>query len=139
MASVGKIAFGINYGGQEQELDKAIQNALQAFEDGVYRVFLNVEFTLPLFKLKNVTLQKSHALIEGARADYSVHLGSGVVHVQGGAMIGLLPVYSQHKGKLFLPFVDDDPKTSQILSEILLLAEDSKIKDPFILRQISGT
>lgn len=41
MADMGKIAFGINYGGREQELDKAVSNALQAFEDGIYRVFLN--------------------------------------------------------------------------------------------------
>lgn len=95
-----------------------------------------VEFTLPLFRLKNVRLEKSHAFIEGARADYSVHLGSGVIHMQGGPMINVLPVYSQHRGRLFLPFIDDDPKTSQIISEILLFAEDKKIKDPFILEQI---
>lgn len=41
MAGVGKIAFGINYGGREQDPDKAIDNALQSFEDGLYRVFLN--------------------------------------------------------------------------------------------------
>lgn len=41
MASVGKIAFGINYGGKEQDLSKAIENAVQSFEDGLYRVFLN--------------------------------------------------------------------------------------------------
>ncbi|MDE6642173.1 MAG: DUF4132 domain-containing protein, partial [Acetatifactor sp.] len=95
-----------------------------------------IEFTLPLFKLKNVRLEGSHAFISGERADYSVHLGSGVVHLQGGPMINVLPVYSQHRGKLFLPFVDDDPKTSQIISEILLFAEDKKIKDPFILNQL---
>lgn len=95
-----------------------------------------VEFTLPLFKLKNVTLEGTHAFIKGERADYSIHLGSGVVHLQGGPMINILPVHSQHRGKLFLPFVDEDPKTSQVISEILLFAEDKKIKDPFILDQI---
>lgn len=96
-----------------------------------------VEFTLPLFRLQNVRLEKSHAFIEGTRANYSIHLGSGVVHVQGGPMINVVPVHSQHKGRLFLPFVDDDPKTAQIISEILLFAEDGKIKDPFILNQIT--
>ena len=95
-----------------------------------------VEFTLPLFKLSNVRLEGSHAFISGERADYSIHLGSGVVHLQGGPMINVLPVHSQHRGRLFLPFVDDDPKTAQIISEILLFAEDRKIKDPFILGQI---
>ena len=94
------------------------------------------EFTLLLFKLDNVTFNKNHALITGKRADYLVHLGSGVVHIQGGAMINILPVHSQHRGKIFLPFADEDPKTAQILTEILLFAEDEKIKDPFILDQI---
>lgn len=94
------------------------------------------EFTMPLFKLKNVTFEKSHAFIKGELADYSIHLGSGVVHIQGGPMINVLPVHSQHRGKLFLPFADEDPKTAQVISEILLFAEDKKIKDPFILNQI---
>ena len=51
-------------------------------------------------------------------------------------MINILPVHSQRRGKLFLPFVDDDPKTAVIISKILFLAEDQKIKDPFILQQI---
>jgi hypothetical protein len=63
-------------------------------------------------------------------------MGSGVVHIQGGPMINILPVHSQHRGKLFLPFADEDPKTAQIISEILLFADDAKIKDPFILEQI---
>lgn len=41
MAKIGRIAFGINYGGREQAVDKAVDNALQSFEDGLYRVFLN--------------------------------------------------------------------------------------------------
>ncbi len=41
MAEIGRIAFGINYGGREQAVDKAVDNALQSFEDGLYRVFLN--------------------------------------------------------------------------------------------------
>lgn len=95
-----------------------------------------IEFTLPLFRLDNVRLEGSFAFISGERADYAIHLGSGVVHLQGGPMINVLPVHSQHRGKLFLPFVDDDPKTAQIISEILLFGEDKKIKDPFILEQI---
>ena len=95
-----------------------------------------VEFNLPLFGLKNVTLKDSHALIDGTRARYSVHLGSGAAHQEGGAMLNILPVHSQKRGKLFLPFVDEDPKTAEIMSKIVLLAEDKKIKDPFILDQI---
>ncbi len=41
LADLGKIAFGISYGGREQAPEKAVENALQAFTDGLYRVFLN--------------------------------------------------------------------------------------------------
>ncbi len=97
-----------------------------------------VEYNLPLFGIQNVQLKDSHALIKGTRGNYNVHLGSGVIHQEGGAMLNILPVHSQKRGKLFLPFVDEDPKTAEILSKIVLLAEDKKIRDPFILDQIQG-
>lgn len=93
-------------------------------------------FNLPLFGLENVTLKDNHALIAGSRGNYSVHLGSGVVHLEGGAMLHILPVHSQKRGRLFLPFVDEDPKMAEIMSKIVLLAEDKKIKDPSILGQL---
>ena len=93
-------------------------------------------FTLPLFKLENVEIVGSHAHIKGKFGEYTVHLGSGVIHKKSGPMINILAVHSQHRGKLFLPFADDDPKTAEILTKVLFLAEDSKIKDPTILSQI---
>lgn len=41
LAKVGKIAFGISYGEREQDPESAKANAINAFEDGTYRVFLN--------------------------------------------------------------------------------------------------
>ena len=95
-----------------------------------------VQFNLPLFKLDNVRLEGAHAHIHGKLGDYTVHLGSGIVQQKAGAMINVLPVHSQHRGRLFLPFLDEDPKTAEIMSKIVLFAEDGKIKDPFILEQI---
>ncbi len=95
-----------------------------------------VACNLELFKIKNVRLEKNHAFIDGKLGQYTVHLGSGVVHQQGNAMLYVIPVHSQHRGRIFLPFVDDDPKTAEIMSKILLFAEDNKIKDPNILSQI---
>lgn len=40
MSQVGKIAFGIPFGGKEAELEPALETAFQGFEDGLYRVFL---------------------------------------------------------------------------------------------------
>lgn len=96
------------------------------------------EFTMPLFKLTNVQFRENHAIIAGKRADYSVHLGSGVVHVIGGPMLVVLPVHSERRGRIFLPFVDEDPKTAEILTKILFFAEDEKIKDPTILAQYNS-
>ena len=42
----------------------------------------------------------------------------------------------QHRGRLFLPFADNDPKTAEIVSKVLLLAKDREIMDPKILDQI---
>ena len=95
-----------------------------------------VQFNLPLFKLDNVQLEGAHAHIHGKLGDYTVHLGSGIIQQKAGAMVSVLPVHSQHRGRLFLPFLDEDPKTAEILSKIILFAEDGKIKDPFILDQI---
>lgn len=94
------------------------------------------EFNLKLFQVENVTFSDKHALIKGSLAEYSVHLGSGIVHQKAGAVIHVLPVHSQHRGKLFLPFVDEDPKTAEIMAKILLFAKDGAIKDPSILEQI---
>jgi len=95
-----------------------------------------VEFNCKLFKLKNVTFTENHALIKGERAEYSIHLGSGLVHQKAGGAINVLPVHSQHRGRVFLPFIDDDPKTAEIMAKVLLFAQDDKIKDVFILEQI---
>ena len=97
-----------------------------------------VSALLPLFKLKNVRIEKSHAFITGKFGEYNVHLGSGVCHKQASGMLNILPVHSQTRGRLFLPFADDDPKTSEVVTKILFLAEDDKIKDPSILEQIKG-
>lgn len=91
-----------------------------------------------LLGLKNVSWLGAHAKIQGKLCAYSVHMGSGVVHGEGRGMIAILPVHSQARGRIFLPFADDDPKTAEIISKIMLLAEDSKIKDPMILNQICG-
>ncbi len=94
------------------------------------------ECNLALFGIKNVKVEGNFAIIKGKLGEYTVHLGSGVVHQMGNAMLYVVPVHSQHRGRIFLPFVDEDPKTAEIMSKILLFAEDTKIKDPGILNQI---
>jgi Family of unknown function (DUF5724)/Domain of unknown function (DUF4132) len=92
--------------------------------------------TMRLFKVTNVEIKENHAVIKGTLADYSVHLGSAIVHQMPGKYLSILPVHSQHRGRLFLPFADDDPKSAEVMSKVLLLAKDNEIQDPTVLSQI---
>ncbi|MGA7523066.1 MAG: DUF5724 domain-containing protein [Acidobacteriaceae bacterium] len=92
--------------------------------------------TMSLLKIRNVRLTERHALIDGSRSAYTIHLGSGVVHRQPGGQLCIIPVHSQHRGRIFLPFADDDPKTAEVISKVLLLANDRAIQDPTILEQL---
>jgi len=95
-----------------------------------------VEEVAKLFKLKNSKVEGRHVFINGSMGDYTVHLGSAVCHKQPGGYLSILPVHSQHRGRLFLPFVDDDPKSAELMSKVIMLAKDNEIQDPTILRQI---
>jgi uncharacterized protein DUF5724/uncharacterized protein DUF4132 len=95
-----------------------------------------VRETTSLLKLNNVQLSQQHVIIDGKLSNYNVNLGSGVVHKQPGGALCIIPVHSQQRGRIFLPFVDNDPKTAEIVSKVILLARDDQIKDPTILEQI---
>ncbi|MCA9118072.1 MAG: DUF4132 domain-containing protein, partial [Planctomycetaceae bacterium] len=92
--------------------------------------------TCTLLGLGNVSLNRSHATIRGELGEYTVHLGSGVVHRLPGGSVCVVPVHAQHRGRLFLPFADDDPRTAEVISKVLLLARDGEIRDPTILDQL---
>ncbi|MEM7624019.1 MAG: DUF5724 domain-containing protein [Planctomycetota bacterium] len=92
--------------------------------------------TLAVLGIENVRIEDHHALIDGEHAKYTLHLGSAVTHVMPGGSLFIVAVHSQHRGRLFLPFADDDPKTAEVMSKTLLLARDKQIKDPNILDQI---
>jgi hypothetical protein len=97
-----------------------------------------VEETCRLLKLGNVRVKDRYALVKGQLGEYSVHLGSAVTRKMPGESLFIVPVHSQHRGRLFLPFADDDPRTAEVMSKVLLLARDQEIKDPNILDQIRG-
>ncbi len=95
-----------------------------------------VSETCALLDLSNVTLKGSYALIEGTLGHYSIHLGSAVVHRQPGGALCIIPVHAQHRGRIFLPFADNDPKTAEVMTKVIMLARDKEIKDPTILEQL---
>ena len=41
LAETGRIAFGMVYNGKTEDPDAAVANALQCYEDGLFRLFLN--------------------------------------------------------------------------------------------------
>lgn len=95
-----------------------------------------IEETCRLFKLHNVEITGNHAKVKGKYGEYSIHIGSGIVHMMGKAALSIIPVHSQQRGRMFLPYMDEDPKTAEIMSKVLLLAKDDKIQDPTVLDQI---
>ncbi len=95
-----------------------------------------IEHAMPMFGLTSVEVSGNFAKVKGKLGSYNIHLGSGVIHKEGGTQIAVLPVHSQGRGRIFLPFLDEDPKTAEIISKILLFSNDNKIKDPSIVEQI---
>jgi hypothetical protein len=94
--------------------------------------------TCKLLAIDNVRIKDRHALIDGKLGRYTVHLGSAVVHKQPGGSLCVVAVQGQHRGRLFLPFADNDPRTAEVISKVVLLARDDQIQDPTILEQIAA-
>lgn len=97
-----------------------------------------VSALLPSLGLKNVRVEGHHAIIQGKRASYRLHLGTAVIHVMPAGYLCIVPADKASQKSVALPFVDDDQRTSEVLSKLLLLSADDKIKDPSILAQIEG-
>lgn len=85
--------------------------------------------------LANVRCEGHHAHITGSRARYRLHLGSGVIHIEPGNYLCIVPAGKQ-ADDLYLPFADSDARTSEIISKLFLLLDDGAINDPSILEQI---
>lgn len=88
--------------------------------------------------LSGVITERHFAYVQGKLARYRVHLGSAVIHIEPGHYLCIVPErWGQRHDRLFLPFGDQgDSKISEVISKVLLLANDDKIKDKSILRQI---
>jgi hypothetical protein len=94
---------------------------------------------LPALRIADrCTLGDRFLEVRGDLRDYKIHLGSSNIQMSPADRY-LCIVATRHPSddRLFLPF-DDDPTLSLILSKAFLLAEDTKITDQSILRQIKG-
>lgn len=95
-----------------------------------------IQLTCQLMHLDNVEIGDRFVNIHGQYNDYTIHLGSGNIHQKGGSTIHVIHVYSKKRGKVYLPFLDEDPMSAQILTKVIMFAKDTQIKDPSILKQI---
>lgn len=89
--------------------------------------------------LAGVSVAGEQAHIEGKLAKYRLHLGTGVIHIEPGNYLCIVPSRWGEKNRaLYLPFADeDDPKTSEVISKLLMLHADDHITDTSILWQIN--
>jgi hypothetical protein len=77
-------------------------------------------------------------VVRGHKRTYKIHLGSGNILMEPNDEYLCIVPDSRSRGAqddLFLPF-EGDRTLSIIISKALLLADDGKIKDPTITRQI---
>jgi hypothetical protein len=98
-----------------------------------------VRETCRLLGLSNVEIGNKYILITGRLANYRIHPGSGIVHRVPGAMIPVISDQQTERGRLFLPFAEDDPAAVDILSRVLLFANDEAIRDPLIAKAIRSS
>ncbi len=88
--------------------------------------------------LQQVRCEDHFAHVEGKLANYRIHLGSGVIHIQPGNYLCIVPEEPKDED-LYLPFADTDRRMAEITSKMFLLISDDKIKDETILEQIRQT
>ena len=85
--------------------------------------------------LQQVRCEDHFAHVDGKLASYRIHLGSGVIHIQPGNYLCIVPAETKDEG-LYLPFADTDRRMAEIVSKIFMLVSDDQIKDETILEQI---
>jgi hypothetical protein len=100
-----------------------------------------LERLVPRLKIaKQCSFSDRFLVVRGEKRTYKIHLGSGNILMEPNDQYLCIVPDSRTRaapGDLYLPF-EGDSTLSIIISKALLLAEDSKIKDPTITRQING-
>lgn len=98
-----------------------------------------LESLVPRLKIaKRCSFSDRFLIVRGDKRTYKIHLGSGNILMEPNDQYLCIVPDSQARnaqGSLYLPF-EGDAMLSIIISKALLLAEDTKIKDPTITRQI---
>jgi hypothetical protein len=98
-----------------------------------------IEHLLPKLKIRDrARLDGNYLVVEGRKRTYRIHVGSGnILMSPNDQYLCIVPAAGQKRlaGVRFVPF-EGDEMLSVVLSKAFLLADDDRITDPSILRQI---
>ncbi|MEV0562463.1 DUF4132 domain-containing protein [Dactylosporangium sp. NPDC050588] len=98
-----------------------------------------LEHLLPRLKIRDRARLDGHYLVvDGRRHTYRIHIGSGnILMSPNDRYLCIVPAGAgKTPGVRFIPF-EGDAMLSIVLSKAMLLADDHKITDPSILRQLT--
>jgi hypothetical protein len=84
-----------------------------------------------------VSVEDHFAHVLGKVGEYRIHLGSGNIHMEpSGRYLCIVPAPVKEDRTIYLPFEDPDLKSAEVVSKVILLANDDKIRDPAITAQL---
>jgi hypothetical protein len=87
--------------------------------------------------LGQVRVDEPYVLVRGTLAGYRIHLATAAIYLDSGQYLCIVSNPKQRKA-IYLPFEEGgEPVTTEIISKVLLLANDTSITDGTILAQIA--
>lgn len=136
VASIGNDPAWVD-GGLEQHHDYWHTYSFGALSETAQTRRQVLETLVPRLAISDrCTFQDRFLVVRGDLRTYKIHLGSGNILMEpNDQYLCIVPDQRQPTDQVFLPF-EGDGTTAIVLSKALLLAHDTKIKDPNILGQI---
>ncbi|TAA47472.1 DUF4132 domain-containing protein [Corallincola spongiicola] len=86
----------------------------------------------------NLSFDGHFVYVQGKRAKYRIHLGSGNIHIMPGAYLCIVPQSDRKAKPIYLPFAESDRKATEVISKAILLSDDDRISDDTITQQIDA-
>jgi hypothetical protein len=87
--------------------------------------------------LTQVRVEEPLAYVRGSLTSYRIHLATGAIYMESGQYLCIVPSPRERKA-IYLPFEEGgEPLVSEIISKVILLANDIQIGDMTILAQIT--
>ncbi len=125
-----------------RDLDMVTVIAHQSEEYGTSKEVLQqradlVRATVAALGLRQVEVEVPHVLVHGSLTSYRIHLATGAIYLANGQYLCIVPS-PKKRSAIYLPFEEGgEPISSEIISKVLLLANDARISDASIVAQIA--